>query len=181
MEVSPSTVKCDLASRARRDQAESSDEGPTRPFGPRGSRIARVRGARIREAGLAMVLALTMTACGWRRQARSNPGVAGPRNSAATSTSEANPSSGESSQNQGAIVTPATPKAGRISLVNGSARYVIVTFSVGQVPVRESRLHVYRDGLKVAELKVTDFVRDINAAADIVAGECQVGDEVRIP
>lgn len=41
------------------------------------------------------------------------------------------------------------------------------------------RLNVYRNGLKVGELKVTGPQRDNNTVADIVAGECQVGDEVR--
>jgi len=79
----------------------------------------------------------------------------------------------------GTIVTPARPKSGHVTLVNGSARYVVVTFSLGQLPAHESHLAVYRNGLKVAELKVTGFSRDINAVADIVMGECEVGDEVR--
>ena len=79
------------------------------------------------------------------------------------------------------IVTASSSRAGRISLVNGSARYVVVTYSVGELPPRDARLVVFRAGLKVAELKVTDFSRDINAAADIVAGDCEVGDDVREP
>ncbi len=79
------------------------------------------------------------------------------------------------------IVTPSGARVGRVSLVNGSARYVIVTYAVGELPPRDARLYVFRDGLKVAELKVTDYSRDINAAADIEAGDCKVGDEVREP
>jgi hypothetical protein len=63
--------------------------------------------------------------------------------------------------------------------VNASARYVIVTYSLGQVPAARSRLTAYRDGLKVAELVVSDLSRDINIVADIVAGECKAGDEIR--
>jgi hypothetical protein len=119
------------------------------------------------QRSMALLIVLSMTACAARRKSESS--------------SESFPvgQTPASSAPGGTIVTPARPKSGRITLVNPSARYVIVTFSLGQLPARESRLYVYRDGLKVAELKVTDFSRDINAVADIVAGECQVGDEVR--
>jgi hypothetical protein len=135
---------------------------------------------------------LTLTACASRRERGNSqvfPGDPGSDSAApGKGSSKAPPqpvppaNSGSSASNPGGtIVTPATPKVGRVTLVNASARYVIVTFSVGQLPVRDARLNVYRDGLKVAELKITDFVRDINAAADIMAGECRVGDEVRVP
>lgn len=117
---------------------------------------------------IAVGLLFSMTGCALRRSSgpyQSFPGTGNP---------SAPPPEGES-----AIVTPASPRVGRITLVNASARYVIITYSLGHVPARESRLHAYRGGLKVAELKVTDFSRDINTVADIVAGECRVGDEVR--
>jgi hypothetical protein len=118
------------------------------------------------QRSMALVLVLSMTACASRRKTGA-PSESFP-------IGQAPPSSAPG----GTIVTPARVKSGRITLVNPSARYVIVTFSLGQLPARESRLQVYRNGLKVAELKVTDFTRDINAVADILAGECQVGDEV---
>ncbi len=77
------------------------------------------------------------------------------------------------------IVTPVTGTNGRIVRVNPSTRYVIVSYSFGNVPAVDRRLNVYRNGLKVAEIKINDFRRDTNTVADIVAGECQVGDEVR--
>ena len=78
------------------------------------------------------------------------------------------------------IVTPAQGTAGRITSVNSSARYVVIFYSIG-VPLLgvEQRLNVYRAGLKVAEIKITGPSRDTNTIADIVAGECQAGDEVR--
>jgi hypothetical protein len=117
-----------------------------------------------------LLIVLTLTACGSGRKS-GRPAQSFPANGTPPETSTSAP--------HGTIVTPARPKSGRITLVNPSSRYVIVTFSLGQLPARESRLQVYRDGLRVAELRVTDFTRDINAVADIVAGECQVGDEVR--
>ncbi len=77
------------------------------------------------------------------------------------------------------IVTPALGTKGRITLVNVRAQYVVISYPLGSVPATERRLHVYRNGLKVAEIKINDFRRDTNIVADIVAGECQAGDEVR--
>ena len=77
------------------------------------------------------------------------------------------------------IVTPVTGTNGRIVRVNPGTRYVIVSYSFGNVPAADRRLNVYRNGLKVAEIKTNNFRRDTNTVADIVAGECQVGDEVR--
>jgi hypothetical protein len=77
------------------------------------------------------------------------------------------------------IVTPGHLTTGRVSSVNAAGRFVILTFPLGAVPSAEKRLYVYRGGLKVGEVKVTPPPLDINIAADIIAGECQIGDEVR--
>lgn len=78
------------------------------------------------------------------------------------------------------IVTPAPGNAGRITSVNPAARFVVITYPIGvPLPPLERKLDVYRAGLKVAELKVTGPARDLNTVADITAGECQPGDEVR--
>lgn len=116
---------------------------------------------------MALAIAFSLSACASRQPSESS------------SQSFPDGQTPASTAPNGAIVTPARPKTGRITLVNASARHVVVTFSLGQLPARESRLFVYRDGLKVAEVRITEFSRDINAVADIVAGECQVGDEVR--
>jgi hypothetical protein len=77
------------------------------------------------------------------------------------------------------IVTPALGLKGKITLVNVRSQFVVVSYPLGGVPAAERRLNVYRNGLKVAEIKINEFRRDINIVADIVTGECQVGDEVR--
>jgi hypothetical protein len=78
------------------------------------------------------------------------------------------------------IVTPTHSRLGRISSVNSSARYVVITYPVGvPLPAVEQRLNVYRAGLKVGEVKVSKEQVDVNTVADIVAGEGKVGDEVR--
>jgi hypothetical protein len=82
------------------------------------------------------------------------------------------------------IVTPTDTRAGKITSVNATVRYVVITYPVGvPLPTPERQLNVYRAGLKVAEVKVGGDNprerRDVNLAADIIAGECKVGDEVR--
>jgi hypothetical protein len=77
------------------------------------------------------------------------------------------------------IVTPSHALAGRVALVNPTARHVILTFPMGLMPSVEQRLAVYRNGLKVGEVKVTGPQQDTHIAADILAGECRPGDEAR--
>ena len=80
------------------------------------------------------------------------------------------------------IVTPTESRWGRIVSVNPTAHYVVITYPVGvPLPVAERRLNVFRAGLKVAEVKAGGERerRDVNLTADITAGECRVGDEVR--
>ena len=78
------------------------------------------------------------------------------------------------------IVTPGTSNSGKITSVNAGARFAVITFSSGQLPAIERHLGVFRNGLKVAEIKITGPHRDGNTVGDIVAGECQAGDEVRV-
>lgn len=78
------------------------------------------------------------------------------------------------------IVTPGTSNSGKITSVNAGARFAVITFSSGQLPALERHLGVFRNGLKVAEIKITGPHRDGNTVGDIVAGECQSGDEVRV-
>jgi hypothetical protein len=54
----------------------------------------------------------------------------------------------------------------------------VLTYPFGGVPAVGQRLNVYRNGKKVAELKITGPQRDINTVADIVSGEVQENDEV---
>ena len=81
--------------------------------------------------------------------------------------------------NRTVTVTPARAMTGRVASVNSAGRFVVLTFPLGTMPAAEKRLNAYRAGLKVGEVKVSGAPLDINIVADIVAGECQVGDEVR--
>jgi hypothetical protein len=77
------------------------------------------------------------------------------------------------------IVTPDNSLSARVVSYNPVGRFVVLSFPVGQMPALDQSLFLYRDGLKVAEIKVTGPQQDNNTVADLVTGEAQVGDEVR--
>ena len=78
-------------------------------------------------------------------------------------------------------VSPATiaPATGRIARVNPDGAFVILSYPLGKVPPVGRRLSVYRDGMKVGELKVSEPQYQQHTAADILAGEARAGDEAR--
>ena len=78
------------------------------------------------------------------------------------------------------IVTPGDGLTGRVSLVNKSSRYTIVSFPVGRLPASGQLLAIYRNGLKVGEVKVNGPQMDNLVTADLVTGDCRVGDEARL-
>jgi hypothetical protein len=77
------------------------------------------------------------------------------------------------------IVTQENSLIGKVALVNPTARFVVLNFPVGRLPLMDQRLNLYRGGLKVGEVKVTGPQYDDNVVADLVAGESEVGDQVR--
>ena len=79
-----------------------------------------------------------------------------------------------------ATTAPATGSAGRVLLVDPGIRCVVLNFPVGQMAAPDQRLNIYRQGAKIGEVKVTGPQREDNTVADLVAGEAQVGDEVRV-
>ena len=85
----------------------------------------------------------------------------------------------QSSGKTNAIVTPSANRSGRVVSVNPGARFAVVRFPLGQMPRLEERMNIFRNGLKVGELKISGPQRDVLAVGDIVAGDCQVDDEIR--
>lgn len=78
------------------------------------------------------------------------------------------------------VVTPDFRPVGKVARVNLDGRFVVISFSPGDVPKPEERLNIYRNGLKVAEVKVDGrWQTGNNTVADIVQGDVQVGDEAR--
>ena len=77
------------------------------------------------------------------------------------------------------IVTPDHSLAARVVSYNAAGRFVVLSFPPGQMPKLEQSLFLYRDGMKVGEVKITGPQRENNIVADLVTGEAQVGSEVR--
>jgi hypothetical protein len=77
------------------------------------------------------------------------------------------------------IVTPETLLVGKVVRVNVNARFAVLNFPVGTMPALGQQLNVYRQGLKVGEVKATGPQQDDNVVADIINGNAQVGDELR--
>jgi hypothetical protein len=77
------------------------------------------------------------------------------------------------------IVTPDNSLTARVVSYNDSGRFVVLSFPVGQMPKPDQTLFLYRDGMKVGEVKITGPQRENNIVADLVTGEAEVGSEVR--
>jgi hypothetical protein len=77
------------------------------------------------------------------------------------------------------IVSPVTGISGKVASVNLAGQFAILTFQAGALPVLDQKLAIYRGNLKVGEVRISKEQIGQNLAADIVAGEARVGDEVR--
>lgn len=97
-----------------------------------------------------------------------SPAAPGPSKGGSASTARPQP-----------IVTPDTSLSAKVVSYNGVGRFVILGFPVGQMPKPGANLFLYRNGLKVAEVKVNPMQSDSFVVADLVSGTAQVGDEVR--
>ena len=76
------------------------------------------------------------------------------------------------------IVNPDASLAAKVVSYNATGRFVVLGFSIGQMPNVNQTFFLYRAGLKVGEVKITGQHRDNYVVADLVTGEAQVGDEV---
>lgn len=77
------------------------------------------------------------------------------------------------------IVTPENLLVGSVATFNTAGRFVVLDFPVGKMPALDQTLFVFRQGLKVGEVKITGPERDHNTVADLISGEARKGDEVR--
>ena len=76
-------------------------------------------------------------------------------------------------------VVPVNPIQGKVVALNADLKYVVVDFSLGRLPRPDQKLNAYRAGQKVGEVRVSSQSILVNFAADIIAGEARIGDEVR--
>lgn len=77
------------------------------------------------------------------------------------------------------VVKPATAISGKVSSYNSVGRFAVLNFPMTQMPPVGQTLSLYREGLKVGEVKITGPQKDDNVVADLVKGEAKVGDQVR--
>ena len=77
------------------------------------------------------------------------------------------------------IITPDNSLNAKVVRYNSLARFVVLSFPVGQMPQAGQTLFLYRAGMKVGEVKVGTQEQDNDVVADITSGDAQVGDEVR--
>ncbi len=120
---------------------------------------------------LAIILLGAVAATGCARKTASAPSPRAGRTGAAVFA--------PAPPDQRLIVTPASALTGKVAKVNPNSRFVVVNFAAGHLPVLGQIMPVYRQGLKVGELKMSGPQLDDNLVADLVAGEAETGDEVR--
>jgi len=123
-----------------------------------------------------LVVALVGPGCLHRSHALFKPVPGVPDSEPAALASPATP---EPAAAANPIVTPDTGLIGRVASYNDAGRFVVIDFPVGHMAASGQRFFLYRQGLKVGEVKVTDWNRDHFVVADLVAGEAQKDDEAR--
>ena len=77
------------------------------------------------------------------------------------------------------IITADVALRGKVSRYNADGRFVVLEFPIAHLPRVGQSMFVYRNGLKVGEVKVTGPQRDDRTVADVTTGEAQAGDDVR--
>ena len=107
-------------------------------------------------------------------------GKKGDTSTAKTTSSPTNSVVADKNGKDKPIITAETALVGKVVRVNETARFAVLNIPVGSMPPAQQTMNVYRRGLKVGEVKVTALRQDNNIVADIVKGEAQIGDEIRL-
>lgn len=115
---------------------------------------------------LLLLLALPTGCALWRKDPAPAPAAGAELRPAAASDSKL-------------LVTPAEMLVGKVAAYNAAGRFAVLDFPAGHLPLVDQTLFVYRQGLKVGEVKVTGPQRDNNTVADLISGEAQKGDDIR--
>ncbi len=76
-------------------------------------------------------------------------------------------------------IRPLDGSVGRVLKVDERLRFVVLDYSLYQLPSQGQVLTVEREGVEVGELKVNGPVRDTTISADIARGELKPGDRTR--
>jgi len=133
---------------------------------------------------LMFVLVACAGGCVFRRAAATKPASEKSSSTAAISGSETNQVPTVAAQRKAVtdgklIVTPENLLVGTVTTYNSAGRFVVLDFPVGRMPALDQVFFVYRQGLKIGEVKIAGPERDHMTVADLVTGEARRGDEVR--
>jgi hypothetical protein len=81
--------------------------------------------------------------------------------------------------NSPAIVTPDFSVEAKVVSFNSVGRFVVLNFPPGKLPKLQQTFFLYRNDLKVAEVRITGPQEENNIVADLISGDAQSGDDVR--
>ncbi len=119
------------------------------------------------------ILVLVIAGCAAKKPAQAPPAVFSPVPGVTAATTNA------AAPSQPSTLTPETGLNGKIISVDNSARFVVAGFPGGQLPPNDRKFNVYRQGLKVGQIKISGPQLNQNIVADLTEGEAQPGDDVR--
>lgn len=95
------------------------------------------------------------------------------------STTDTAPAATTTAPAKAAVVKPSDALIGRVVSANARGRFAILNFPINRMPALEEKMFIYRDGLKIGELRISGPQKDDNIVADVLTGEARGGDEVR--
>jgi hypothetical protein len=77
-------------------------------------------------------------------------------------------------------VLPRDVRQGRVAAVNPTLRFVVMDFALSPLPTLGQRVGVFRMDQRVGEIKVTGPFQGSSVVGDIIEGEPQVEDRLRV-
>ena len=80
---------------------------------------------------------------------------------------------------QKSVVTQQAVLVGKVVSVKTNLDFAVLNFPIGNIPARDQHLNIYREGVKVGEVKVTGPQQNEDIVCDIISGMAQPGDEIR--
>lgn len=77
-------------------------------------------------------------------------------------------------------ITLVNEPRGDVASVHPTLGFVVIDFYLAPLPRISQRMAVYRQGMKVGEVKISGPEQNSNIVADVTSGNVSVGDEVRL-
>jgi len=125
-----------------------------------------------------LCVCLVLMGCASRKDAASNS-ASKPSNKTGQKSEVAVKATSLTVTNGNTIMTLSNTEYGKVYSVNTALHFAVLDYSLKSLPNIGDRLFIYRQGIKVAEVRVSGPQMNSNIVADILAGEVKTGDEVR--